>query len=327
MAYAIGVARPVSMLVETFGTETVDNAKHRRTPSTQIFDLRPAAILRDLDLRRPIYKRTAAYGHFGRPADDGGFTWERTDKVDDLALGARALTLPFPPPPRTRPAAPADPTRRASEPSRPRPTPVAGGAGGAGAARPAGHRQDVRLPRARGPGRRRPGRARWCGSHLHGRRVGGWVVAVGVEPPPGRGPGPHRQGDRVGPGARAGRPGRVGRLALGRPAGPAAAHRLARHRGAGAAAPARPRRPAPVTGPVDPLAAEALAAGRAVVRLPPAADPYAARAGRRRPGQRAGRSCPRPTAARHLALRLRRAGIGRGPRAPGLGPGRGRGHR
>ena len=58
-------------------------------PSTQIFDLRPAAILRDLDLRRPIYQRTAAYGHFGRPADDGGFTWERTDKVDDLrsALG------------------------------------------------------------------------------------------------------------------------------------------------------------------------------------------------------------------------------------------------
>ena len=88
VAYAIGVARPISVLVETFGTETVDNAKIVAAIE-QIFDLRPAAILRDLDLRRPIYRRTAAYGHFGRPATDGGFTWERTDKVDDLrsALG------------------------------------------------------------------------------------------------------------------------------------------------------------------------------------------------------------------------------------------------
>jgi S-adenosylmethionine synthetase len=88
VAYAIGVARPISVLVETFGTETVDNAKIVDAISN-IFDLRPAAILRDLDLRRPIYKRTAAYGHFGRPSDDGGFTWERTDKVDELrsALG------------------------------------------------------------------------------------------------------------------------------------------------------------------------------------------------------------------------------------------------
>ena len=88
VAYAIGVARPISVLVETFGTEQVDNAKIVGAIE-QIFDLRPAAIIRDLDLRRPIYKRTAAYGHFGRPADDGGFTWERTDKVDELrsALG------------------------------------------------------------------------------------------------------------------------------------------------------------------------------------------------------------------------------------------------
>ena len=89
VAYAIGVARPVSVMVETFGTEVVDNARIVDAV-TQIFDLRPAAILRDLDLRRPIYKRTAAYGHFGRSADEsGGFTWERTDKVDDLraALG------------------------------------------------------------------------------------------------------------------------------------------------------------------------------------------------------------------------------------------------
>ncbi len=88
VAYAIGVARPISVLVETFGTERVDNAKIVGAIE-QIFDLRPAAILRDLDLRRPIFRRTAAYGHFGRPPVDGGFTWERTDKVDDLrsALG------------------------------------------------------------------------------------------------------------------------------------------------------------------------------------------------------------------------------------------------
>ena len=83
VAYAIGVAHPISILVETFGTETVDPAKHRATPSREVFDLRPAAIIRDLDLRRPIYQQTAAYGHFGRPTDDG-FTWERTDRVDDL---------------------------------------------------------------------------------------------------------------------------------------------------------------------------------------------------------------------------------------------------
>ena len=88
VAYAIGVAQPVSIMVETFGTETVENTRIVDAV-TQVFDLRPAAILRDLDLRRPIYKRTAAYGHFGRPAADGGFTWERLDKVDDLrsALG------------------------------------------------------------------------------------------------------------------------------------------------------------------------------------------------------------------------------------------------
>jgi S-adenosylmethionine synthetase len=88
VAYAIGVAQPVSIMVETFGTETVDNRRIEDAVK-QVFDLRPAAILRDLDLRRPIYKRTAAYGHFGRPAVDGGFTWEATDKVDDLrsALG------------------------------------------------------------------------------------------------------------------------------------------------------------------------------------------------------------------------------------------------
>jgi S-adenosylmethionine synthetase len=86
VAYAIGVARPVSLMVETFGTENVDVTKITDAVS-QVFDLRPAAILRDLDLRRPIYKKTAAYGHFGRQEKE--FTWEATTKVDDLksALG------------------------------------------------------------------------------------------------------------------------------------------------------------------------------------------------------------------------------------------------
>ncbi len=88
VAYAIGVAKPMSVLVETFGTENVDPAKIAEAVD-QVFDLRPAAILRDLDLRRPIYKRTAAYGHFGRTDNDGGFPWESTDRAGDLksALG------------------------------------------------------------------------------------------------------------------------------------------------------------------------------------------------------------------------------------------------
>ena len=86
VAYAIGMARPMSVLVETFGTETVDPDKIAEAVN-EVFDLRPAAILRDLDLRRPVFKPTAAYGHFGRSGD--GFTWENTDRADDLksALG------------------------------------------------------------------------------------------------------------------------------------------------------------------------------------------------------------------------------------------------
>jgi S-adenosylmethionine synthetase len=82
VAYAIGVAHPVSLLVETFGTETVDPTAIEAAVR-DIFDLRPAAILRDLDLRRPIYKKTAAYGHFGR-SEEKDFTWEQTPRVDDL---------------------------------------------------------------------------------------------------------------------------------------------------------------------------------------------------------------------------------------------------
>jgi S-adenosylmethionine synthetase len=87
VAYAIGVARPVSIMVETFGTETVDPHKIEAAVD-DVFDLRPAAIIRDLDLRRPIYQRTAAYGHFGR--NDKEFTWEHTSKLEEFK---RALEL------------------------------------------------------------------------------------------------------------------------------------------------------------------------------------------------------------------------------------------
>ena len=81
VAYAIGKAHPVGLYVETFGTATVP--EDRLTAAIrQVFDLRPAAIIRDLDLLRPVYRRTAAYGHFGRELPE--FTWERTDRVADL---------------------------------------------------------------------------------------------------------------------------------------------------------------------------------------------------------------------------------------------------
>jgi S-adenosylmethionine synthetase len=82
VAYAIGKASPVGLFVETFGTETVELARIEEAIN-QVFDLRPAAIIRDLDLLRPIYTPTAAYGHFGRELPD--FTWERTDRAEQLA--------------------------------------------------------------------------------------------------------------------------------------------------------------------------------------------------------------------------------------------------
>jgi len=84
VAYAIGAAHPVSLNVDTFGTEHADPARILQVAG-DAFDFRPAAIIRDLDLRRPVYRETAAYGHFGRK----GFSWEETDRADDLrrALG------------------------------------------------------------------------------------------------------------------------------------------------------------------------------------------------------------------------------------------------
>ena len=82
LAYAIGVAHPLSVNVETFGTGKIDDEEITKLVNKH-FDLRPAAIIRDLDLRRPIYKKLAAYGHFGRT--DLDLTWERTDKAEELA--------------------------------------------------------------------------------------------------------------------------------------------------------------------------------------------------------------------------------------------------
>ena len=88
VAYAIGRAEPVSLLTETFGTSHVD-PDAIASAVTEVFDLRPAALLADLNLRQPIYKTTAAYGHFGRPSDGLTFPWEQLNRVDDLksALG------------------------------------------------------------------------------------------------------------------------------------------------------------------------------------------------------------------------------------------------
>ncbi|MGH4026624.1 MAG: methionine adenosyltransferase [Pseudonocardiaceae bacterium] len=87
VAYAIGKAAPVGLFVETFGTETADPAKIQ-TAISEVFDLRPAAIVRDLDLLRPVYSPVAAYGHFGRP--DLDLSWERTDRADALKTAAGA---------------------------------------------------------------------------------------------------------------------------------------------------------------------------------------------------------------------------------------------
>jgi S-adenosylmethionine synthetase len=87
VAYAIGKAHPVGLFVETFGTGVVPD-EQLQAAIVSVFDLRPAAIIRDLDLLRPIYSQTAAYGHFGRELPD--FTWERTDRVDALKAAASA---------------------------------------------------------------------------------------------------------------------------------------------------------------------------------------------------------------------------------------------
>jgi S-adenosylmethionine synthetase len=88
LAYAIGVARPISVLVDTYGTGAVPDDKLAALVEAH-FDLRPAAIIRDLDLRRPIYRQLSAYGHFGRP--DLDLPWEKTDKAEILKKDAAGL--------------------------------------------------------------------------------------------------------------------------------------------------------------------------------------------------------------------------------------------
>src|ERR687887_2147763 len=95
VAYAIGVAHPVSLMVQTFGTGKLPDAEIARIVES-VFDLRPAAFRRYLDLHRPIFQKTAAYGHFGR--EDSDFTWERTDRADTLreaaGLGTKVSQTP-----------------------------------------------------------------------------------------------------------------------------------------------------------------------------------------------------------------------------------------
>jgi S-adenosylmethionine synthetase len=97
VAYAIGVVKPVSVMVDTFGTATVDEIKIMKAVES-VFDLTPKGIIDALDLRKPIYSDTAAYGHFGRASERAVrfgkkvtlFTWERTDKVAELKKAVRA---------------------------------------------------------------------------------------------------------------------------------------------------------------------------------------------------------------------------------------------
>ena len=88
VAYAIGVAKPVSIMVDTFGTGKVADDKIEQAVE-KVFDLTPAAIIRDLDLRKPIYRKLAAYGHMGR--EDLGVKWENTDRVEALKAAVAAL--------------------------------------------------------------------------------------------------------------------------------------------------------------------------------------------------------------------------------------------
>ena len=88
LAYAIGVAHPLSIMVDTFGTNNgVASDTDIEKAIQKVFDLRPGAIIRDLKLRRPIFEKTAAYGHFGR--NDADFTWEKTNRVDELIAAIR----------------------------------------------------------------------------------------------------------------------------------------------------------------------------------------------------------------------------------------------
>ncbi len=89
LAYAIGVSHPLSVMVDTLGTGTVEDSVIEAAVE-RVFDLRPGAIIRDLDLRRPIFEKTAAYGHFGR--EDADFTWERRDRVDELKAAVAELS-------------------------------------------------------------------------------------------------------------------------------------------------------------------------------------------------------------------------------------------
>jgi S-adenosylmethionine synthetase len=87
LAYVIGVAQPVSVLVDTFGTGAIPESKIANIVR-ESFNLTPKGIIQTLDLKRPIYRATASYGHFGRTPEDGQFSWEKTDRAEDLKKAA-----------------------------------------------------------------------------------------------------------------------------------------------------------------------------------------------------------------------------------------------
>ena len=272
VAYAIGVAQPVSVLVETFGTEKVDPDKISDAVR-DVFDLRPAAIIRDLELRRPIYQKTAAYGHFGR--EDKDLTWEHTTRVGDLknAWVSSWVCSVTPLVVRVLPDVPAiDKTFDYLVPD--------------------ALRDQVRVGDV-------------VRVELHGRRVGGWIVAVGVEPPEGVALRPLAKRSGLGPTPElielaewaawrwAGRP-----AALLKTASPA---RVVGHLPA-------PARGGVVEPPDHVLLARAFAVPRSVLRLPPATNlVHVALA-----GAAMGNAlvlCPSASMAGTISYRLRRAGV------------------
>ena len=271
-------------MVETFGTATVDAEKHRAGRPASVFDLRPAAIIERLDLRRPIYRRTAAYGHFGRARTSPGSRLpSSTSSRQPLASdGCR------------RPARRPGPARRR------------------------GHRQGVRLPRSRRAGAGACGSAPWCASTCTGAASAAGSWRTRSTPPDGRHPQAHRQGHRLGPAAPTSRPGALGRVAVGRPPRRHPARCVPADRGRQAQP--RGERSARHGGPANEFAGR-LRAPLSVVRMAPAADAFPLVLAAAPAWPRSGGDPVGGDAAGLLGARLRRGGASVAVHPAGLGAG------